>query len=473
MRSVMQVWRCSVHNVLTAALCMQSRMRTGGGPGDRRIRTDWYRCYPSLMEERERDMYHCYYPYLFDHGDKMSLYPKIPDNPRIWQPEQLQTTYDAIREDKYDAFIRLREKFPELYQDTRAWDNPPPFGEFNMFYSVRFGMVGVKAFTCKDYDELGNQFDCTAFWFPDNQIVRHSTRNGDVGTDKVYVGAMNVPVEFHKPHVAAFYKAAGVPVKHVCAGFPITPDAYAPVGTKLDVRHFKPGQEVTITFQNTDYGFRGVMFRHGFDGGYVWLGDSKWQRRPGCMGTEGQKRIYPGHRMAGQTGASAETYQGVPVWRIDYKNALIYLPTLIDADVGTYVKFSDTINTKGYTLWNEHRGLPAFPTFIPSEEEDLSKLSTDECQLMSPPLYMYFRDEFAASQLVSQADVEDAKSARPTTAAPKKKVYDMKKYFEARKKYRQNLQKARKVKLMSLRTRAHEKQEEARRAKILKYKRVK
>lgn len=64
------------------------------------------------MREKDRDMYHCYYPYLFDHGDKMSLYPKIPDNPREWQPGQLQTTYDAIREDKYDTFLRLREKFP-------------------------------------------------------------------------------------------------------------------------------------------------------------------------------------------------------------------------------------------------------------------------------------------------------------------------------------------------------------------------
>ena len=62
-----------------------------------------------------------------------------------------------------------------------------------MFYSVRFGMVGVKVFTCKDDDEFGNQFDCAAFWFPDNQIVRHQSRPNDVGTDKVYVGAMNVP----------------------------------------------------------------------------------------------------------------------------------------------------------------------------------------------------------------------------------------------------------------------------------------
>lgn len=329
-----------------AALCAQQRHLSGHGPGDRRIQTQWHRQYPTLMQERHRDMYHCYYPYLFNHGDQMSLYPKIPENPREWQPEQLQTTYDAVREDKYEAFLRLREKFPELYQDTMAWNNPPPFGEFNPFYTVRFGMIGVKAFTCKECDPMGNQLELTAFWFPDNQIIRHTAKRGEVGRDKVLVGAMNVPAEFHKPHVTSFYKACRVPVKHVCAGFRITPDAYAPVGMRLDVRHFKVGQEVNLSFQTTDYGFKGVMFRHGFDGGYVWLGDSKWQRRPGAMGTEGEGRIYPGHRMAGQTGASIETYAGVPIWRIDYKHQLIYVPALLDADVGCYVRFSDCINTK-------------------------------------------------------------------------------------------------------------------------------
>lgn len=100
-------------------------------------------------------------------------------------------------------------------------------------------------------------------------------------------------------------------------------------------------------------------------------------------------------------------------------------------------------------------------------------MATDECQLLSPPLYSYFRDEFSAVQLVSQTDIEDVKSTKPTTEAPKEQVYDMRKYTEARKKYRQDLQKSRKYRLLGLRTKAHEKQQEARQAKILKYKRVK
>lgn len=100
-------------------------------------------------------------------------------------------------------------------------------------------------------------------------------------------------------------------------------------------------------------------------------------------------------------------------------------------------------------------------------------MAIDECQLLSPPLYAYFRDEFSAMQLVTQTDVEDVKSTKPTTEAPKDQAYDMRKYTEARKKYRQELQKSRKYRLLGLRTKAHEKQQEARQAKILKYKRVK
>lgn len=455
----------------TAALATQRRFG-GHGPVNRLFHTQWFKAYPAIMQERERDMYHSYYPYLFDHGDKMSLYPKVPSNPREWQPEQMQTFYDAIREDKYDAFLRLREKFPELYADTQVWNNPPPFGEFNQFYSVRFGLIGVKAFTCKDYDAHGNEMNLTALWVADNQVIAHRSK-GAPGTDKISIGAMNVPAEFHPPHVAAAYKARNVPVKHVNCEFPITPDAYVPVGTKLDVRHFRAGQEVDVGFQSTDYGFQGVMTRYGFDGGWVWLGDSRWQRRRGALSTEGAGRVYPGTRNAGQTGAKNTVKSGIPIWRIDYKNSLIYINALLDADIGAYVRLSDTINTKGLTTWSEHRGKPAFPTFIPAADEDLSALATEECQLVSLPLYHQFKDEHSKTSLVTQEDIDDAQSAKPAAQPAKRKVYDMKKYVEARKKVRQGNRKARKWKLAGQRARAAEAAEETRRKKQLRFKRVK
>ena len=460
------------HHQLATTPRLATATRTSvSGPQNKRIQGLWHRCYPNISEERWRDMYRCYYPYLFDHGDKMSLYPKIPENPREWQPEQLFATYDAVREDKYDAFLRLREKFPELYQDTQNWENPPAFGEFNQFYSVRFGMVGVKAFTQVEFDTFGNRMMLTAFWFPDNQIVQHRTKEKE-GVDRVVVGAANVPIEFHKPYITAVYKARRVPVKHVSAGFAVTPDAFAPVGTKLDVRHFRVGQEVNISYQMTDYGYQGTLWRHGHDGGPVWLGDSKWQRRAGSIGQEGAKRVFPGTRMPGNLGGNVVGRQNVPVYRIDFKNSLIYLALQTDCDIGAYVKFSDALNMYGKTTWNSHQGLPPFPTFVPDPAEDITQLSSHECQLVSLPLYHRLQDEGDAATLITQADVDDARAVKPAAPVAKRKIYDYNKFVGQRKKGAKARREKRKIIMVGQRERMKVKQDEVRQAKLQAKRRV-
>ena len=369
----------------------------------------------------------------------MSLYPKIPDNPREWQPHQLLTTYDAIREDKYDAFLKLRKKFPELYQDTQQWDNPRPFGEFDMFYSARFGMIGTKVFSQVEYDDLGNKMTLTALWCPDNQVVEHIDTKGDEKRDgpAIAVGAMNVPAEFHKPYITAHFKAKRLPVKHVLTRWKISADAFVPVGTELDVRHFKVGQEVKLNFQYTDFGLMGICRRHGLTGGPKgdWLGDSKFMHRPGSIGQEGAKKVWPGRSGHGYAGAFIQTMRNVPIYRIDYKHQLIYVNATLPADVGCYVKITDEMNVYNKVTWNANRGFPPFPTFVPPPGEDLSAMATDECQIVSPPLLHKLKDEHAAVALVSQADIDDAKAAKPATAGPKRKAtYEYHKVIEERRK---------------------------------------
>jgi ribosomal protein L3 len=425
-----------------------------------------------MMTEKDRDMYHSYYPYLFDHGDTMSLYPKIPSNPREWQPGQLLTTYDAIREDKYDAFMKLRKKFPELYEDTHVWENPPPFGEFNQFYSVRFGMIGMKAFTTVEFDELGNEMKLTAFWFPDNQVIQHR-QSPDGKLHSVVIGAMNVPANFHKPYITSAYKSLRVPTKHVSVAFHMTPDAYVPVGTKLDVRHFKPGQEVHIAFMERYYGIQGTMPRWGFDGGYVWLGDSKWQKRPGALAAEGDRRVLPNHRMSGATGGGVIAAGNVPIWRIDFKNQLIYVVGDFRSDIGSYAKFRDIPNIFGKTEFNQQRGFPAFPTFIPAETEDLAGSATEDCQLLSYPLYTHLKDQPAVTAQITQTEIEDARQVKVVTPPPKKETYDLKGFIVERKKFRKQMREQRKKEFTERHAPIKEKQDAARRAKIMSRRRVK
>jgi hypothetical protein len=261
-------------------------------------------------------------------------------------------------------------------------------------------------------------------------------------------------------------------VKQVCCSFPVTPDAFAPVGTKLDVRHFRAGQEVDLSFQSTDHGFLGVMQRHGMDGGPVWLGDSKWQRRPGSTGTEGNKRKLPGTRMAGQEGASALLRFGVPVYRVDYKNSLVYVAAQFDADIGAYFRISDSINLFGRTEWNSHQGLPPFPTFVAPADEDLSQAATHDCQVVSMPLMHRMLDEGDSASLISQTDVDDARAVKAPPPVVKKKTIEYNKYVEARKKLRKSRIEHRKKLMVSVRGRNKERQDEERAEKLRRKRRV-
>ena len=432
------------------------------GRVDPKQKTEWYKAYPNRTCEQWRDMYHCFYPYLFDHGKELSLYPKINPNPRAWQPGQLQTTYDAIREDRYDAFLRIREKFPELYQDTwqwsapssnmpaspssedkrSEWKEPPTFGEFNQFYSVRVGMIGCRVKYTREFDQYGNSLILSMVWVPDNQVISHKIQEKD-GRDAMQVGAMNVSPEFHHPKVARLFKSAGVPVKHVTKEFRITPDAFIPVGTKLDVRHFKVGQECTLSMQAFDYGFQGVVRRFGHDGSMMWAGHSRWHRRPGSIGAQGQHRVFPGTAMPGVMGGDRRFLYNKPIYRIDYKNSLIYFVGRLPCDVGAYMTIEDGSYTKGTTMWSANRGLPAFPTFVSSQDDkdNLNYRSIDECQLVSPPLLGYLKDEGKAHTQITQTDIDDARQVKQTVAPPKMEVFDRKKAKEDERKMRREYHK--------------------------------
>jgi hypothetical protein len=215
------------------------------------------------------------------------------------------------------------------------------------------------------------------------------------------------------------------------------------------------------------------MYRHGMDGGPVWLGDSKWQRRPGSIGCEGEKRVFPGQRQPGQTGAAPASKRNVPIYRIDYKNSIVYLAHKLDCDVGCYIKMQDVLNIYGKVSWNNNRGLPPFPTFVPPVGEDVAAMATEDCQLVSTPLFHQFRDEFHSTALVSQSDIDDARAAKPAAPPPKKKMYDYKKYVEYRKKAVKAAKNRRKVVMKRRMVGIKAKQDEDRRRKIMERRRVK
>lgn len=157
----------------------------------------------------------------------------------------------------------------------------------------------------------------------------------------------------------------------------------------------------------------------------------------------------------------------------DIAHVLGHSKQVVDTPSYLCVGVIDMPNILGKTCWNVNRGLPPFPTFIPAKDEDLSRMATEECQLVSLPLYNRFMDEPHVTALVSQSDVDDARAAKPVAAPVKKNYIDYKKWLENRRKFAKKRREMRKVRLRGLRERAKERQDEARAEKLLKYRRVK
>lgn len=74
----------------------------------------------------------------------------------------------------------------------------------------------------------------------------------------------------------------------------------------------------------TDYGFQGVVKRHGFKGGPASHGATKWHRRGGTLGTGRNKaRVWPGAKMPGHMGSERRYNRGLQVsYVLDLKKSL-------------------------------------------------------------------------------------------------------------------------------------------------------
>ena len=86
-------------------------------------------------------------------------------------------------------------------------------------------------------------------------------------------------------------------------------------------------------------GFQGVVKRHGFAGvGEVTHGQHNRQRAPGSVGASSYpSRVFPGLRMAGQTGGNKVTVSNLRVIRIIPESNLLLVKGSIPGAKGSYV----------------------------------------------------------------------------------------------------------------------------------------
>lgn len=156
---------------------------------------------------------------------------------------------------------------------------------------------------------------------PRKRLMKYPNRLGCL-----LVGAVSTdPTSLSKEYCGLF-EQAGVMPKAVLHRFMISPNAVLPVGTPLNVTHYRVGDVVDVRGLTIDRGFQGVMKKHGFKGMPRTHGQTKTHRRPGNIGGGGEKgRVWPGTRLPGWMGNRWRMLKGLQIWRINTKYNVMWV----------------------------------------------------------------------------------------------------------------------------------------------------
>lgn len=132
------------------------------------------------------------------------------------------------------------------------------------------------------------------------------------------------------------------------------------------------------------------MKRWGFAGMPASHGVTKTHRRPGNIGSGGQKaRVWPGQKMPGHMGNRYRITRGLKIWRINYKYNVMWVSGLaVAGETNTLVHVYDTFLRSKRKLIS-----PPFPTFLEDLDENLIDVWDDEIHNFKDPTITFDPEE--------------------------------------------------------------------------------
>lgn len=100
-----------------------------------------------------------------------------------------------------------------------------------------------------------------------------------------------------------------------------------------------------LCYCSVDRGFQGVMKKHGFKGMPATHGVTKTHRRPGNIGSGGQKaRVWPGQKLPGNMGNRFRFIRGVRIVRINTKFNILWVDAnSIPGETNSFCYLHDTV----------------------------------------------------------------------------------------------------------------------------------
>ena len=233
------------------------------------------------------------------------------------------------------------------------------------------------------YDEWGQAMPITVLQLEDNIVVEHRTLERD-GYQALIVGAGPVK-EKHltKPVIGLYQKNKIDTLKKRLVEFRVTSDSIIPIGSKIEARHFLPGQLVDVAGITIGKGFQGGMKRWGFRGQQESHGTSRSHRSLGSISswTDGS-RTWKGKKMHGHMGVKRKTIQNLLLYAIDPINNRLFVKGHVAGHAGNVVEVYDAVKHS-----NQFKENPALkdmklplPTFLSSSSslEENQKLLEEE-----------------------------------------------------------------------------------------------
>ena len=198
---------------------------------------------------------------------------------------------------------------------------------------------------------LGKKIGMTQLFRPDGQVVpvtllkagpcfvvQRKTPATD-GYDAVQLGLNEFvkPKRINKPATGHLKKADAEGVKFLREFRLMGGDGDMKAGDKVLVSDFKPNEKVDVIGVSKGRGFAGVVKRHHFRGSDGTHG-SMHHRAPGSIGASSfPSRVFPGMKMAGQSGTTRVTVRNLEVVEVDAEDNVLLVKGAVPGPNGGYV----------------------------------------------------------------------------------------------------------------------------------------
>eukprot|EP00468_Gymnochlora_sp_CCMP2014_P013801 CAMPEP_0167755658 /NCGR_PEP_ID=MMETSP0110_2-20121227/8951_1 /TAXON_ID=629695 /ORGANISM="Gymnochlora sp., Strain CCMP2014" /LENGTH=282 /DNA_ID=CAMNT_0007641679 /DNA_START=45 /DNA_END=893 /DNA_ORIENTATION=- len=232
--------------------------------------------------------------------------------------------------------------------------------------SQRTGVIGMKLGMMQLWDDW-NEVRVVTVVKVDTVVTKIREKLTTKGMAQIQVAGFDRSVSSTSGPILGEFKKMGMSPKRKLTEFQVTPDAILPVGFKIDVRHFFPGQFVDIQGKTKGKGTAGVMKRWGFAGQAATHGVSKTHRHLGSTGQcQGPGKVFKGKKMPGRMGNKKRTAECLQIFKIDVEKSLLFILGAIPGANGGILKIRDA-RKRPFSPENP----PPFPTFVATEGEEI------------------------------------------------------------------------------------------------------